>query len=82
MYIYIYIYVCIYHILSYTEYLQERSSTVNVYTSSGIKEHKLVYEYWQLSRFEPPLEVTLYFLSTSTLAQCNLNFNILPSSVA
>ena len=34
---------------------QERSSIVNVYTNSGIKEHKLVYEYWQLSRFEPHL---------------------------
>ena len=34
---------------------QERSSTVNIYTRSGIKEHKLVCEYWQLSRFEPHL---------------------------
>ena len=34
---------------------QERSSTVNVYTRSGIKEHKVVYEYWQLRRFEPHL---------------------------
>ena len=34
---------------------QEQSSTVDVYTRSGIKEHELVYEYWQLSRFEPHL---------------------------
>ena len=34
---------------------KERSSTVNVYTRSDSKEHKVVYGYWQLGRFEPHL---------------------------
>ena len=34
---------------------QERSNTVNVYTRSHIKEHKVVTECWQLIRSEPHL---------------------------
>ena len=34
---------------------QERSSTVNVFTRSDIKEHKVVPECGQLRRFEPDL---------------------------
>ena len=37
-----------------TSLTQEQSSIVNVYTRSDIKEHKVVPEYWQLSRSEPP----------------------------
>ena len=98
--------ICIYHILSYTQYVQdiflnntllnqypwiyvlmlsqltqERSSTVNVYTRSYIKEHKVVPECWQLSKSEPHLR-KIYALSTSTLAKRYLDLNLLPSSVA
>ena len=34
---------------------KERCSTVNVYTRSGVKKHKLVPECWELSWFEPLL---------------------------
>ena len=34
---------------------QERSSAVNFYTRSHIKEHKVVPEFWQLSRSKPHL---------------------------
>ena len=60
---------------------QERSSTVNVYTRSYIKEHKVVPECWQLSKSEPHLR-KIYALSTSTLAKRYLDLNLLPSSVA
>ena len=60
---------------------QERSSTVNVYTRSYIKEHKVVPECWQLSRSGPHLK-KIYTLSTSTLSQRYLDLNHLPSSIA
>ena len=60
---------------------QERSSTVNVYTRSYIKEHKVVPKCWQLSRSGPHLK-KIYALSTSTLSQRYLDLNHLPSSIA
>ena len=84
-------YICIYHILSYTEYVQDIKSvshgTWNKYPWmyvlmlvqfifwSHIKEHK-VEQVWA------PPTVTVHVLSTSALAQRYFNFNLLPSSVA